>query len=62
MAYLATSAPVPKVTVKDGETVIDPKQYTVTWANDDSAVTDGLLTAAGTYTATEATVASVVPS
>ncbi len=42
----------PKVTVKDGETVIDPKQYTVTWANDDSAVTDGLLTAAGTYTAT----------
>ena len=42
----------PKVTVKDGETVIDPKQYTVTWANDDPAVTDGLLTAAGTYTAT----------
>lgn len=42
----------PKVTVKDGDTVIDPKQYTVTWANDDSTVTDGLLTAAGTYTAT----------
>ena len=42
----------PKVTVKDGNTVIDTDQYTVTWANDDSSVTDGLLTAAGTYTAT----------
>ena len=42
----------PKITVKDDETVIDPKQYTVTWANDDLAVSDGLLTAAGTYTAT----------
>ena len=48
----------PKVTVKDGETVIDPKQYTVTWANDDPAVSDGLLTAAGTYTATITNVAS----
>ena len=48
----------PKVTVKDGDTVIDPKQYTVTWANDDSTVTDGLLTAAGTYTATITNVAN----
>lgn len=42
----------PKITVKDDKTVIDPDQYTVTWANDDPLVTDGLLTAAGTYTAT----------
>ena len=48
----------PKVTVKDGKTVIDPDQYTVTWANDDTAVTDGLLTAAGAYTATITNVAN----
>ncbi len=48
----------PKITVKDNETVIDPKQYTVTWANDDPAVTDGLLTAVGTYTATITSVAN----
>ena len=48
----------PKITVKDDETVIDPKQYTVTWVNDDPAVTDGLLTAAGTYTATITNVAN----
>ncbi|MCI9474807.1 MAG: S-layer homology domain-containing protein, partial [Flavonifractor sp.] len=48
----------PKITVKDGDTVIDPKQYTVTWVNDDPAVTDGLLTAAGTYTATITNVAN----
>ena len=48
----------PKITVKDGETVIDPKQYTVTWENDEPAVTDGLLTAAGTYTATIKNVAN----
>ena len=42
----------PELTVLDGKTVIDPDQYTVTWTNDDPAVTDGLLTAAGTYTAT----------
>ena len=48
----------PKITVKDGDTVIDPKQYTVTWVNGDPAVTDGLLTAAGTYTATITNVAN----
>ena len=48
----------PKITVKDDETVIDPKQYTVTWVNDDPAVTDGLLKAAGTYTATITNVAN----
>ncbi|USF27523.1 hypothetical protein N510_002475 [Firmicutes bacterium ASF500] len=42
----------PKVTVKDGKTVIGEEQYTITWANDDTSVTDGLLTSAGTYTAT----------
>ena len=48
----------PKITVKDDETVIDPKQYTVTWANDDPTVTGGLLTAAGTYTANITNVAN----
>ena len=48
----------PKITVKDDETVIDPKQYTVTWANDDQTVTGGLLTAAGTYTANITNVAN----
>lgn len=48
----------PKVTVKDGDIVIEEKKdYTVTWANDDPSVTDGLLTAAGTYTATIAQIA-----
>ena len=42
----------PELTVLDGKTVIDPDQYTVTWKNDDTTVTDGLLTAAGNYTAT----------
>ncbi len=42
----------PKITVKDDKTAIDPDQYSVTWANDDTSVTDGVLTAAGTYTAT----------
>ncbi len=42
----------PKITVKDGKTVIDEDQYTVTWANDDQAVTTDILTAAGKYTAT----------
>ena len=42
----------PELTVLDGKNVIDPDQYTVTWTNDDPAVTDGLLTAAGTYIAT----------
>ena len=42
----------PEFTVLDGKTVIDPDQYTVTWKNDDTTVTDGLLTAAGNYTAT----------
>ncbi len=47
----------PKVTVKDGDIVMEEKEYTVTWANDDPSVTDGLLTAAGTYTATIAQIA-----
>ncbi len=42
----------PKITVKDGKTVIDEDQYTITWANDDPTVTDDILTAAGKYTAT----------
>ncbi len=42
----------PKITVKDGKTVIDEDQYTITWANDDTAITDDILTAAGSYTAT----------
>ena len=42
----------PKITVKDGKTVIDEDQYTVTWANDAPAVTTDILTAAGSYTAT----------
>lgn len=48
----------PKVTVKDEKTVIDPDQYTVEWANVDSSVTGGLLTAAGTYKATITNVAN----
>jgi methionine-rich copper-binding protein CopC len=48
----------PELTVLDGKTVIDTDQYTVTWANDDPAVKDGLLTAAGTYTATITNVAN----
>ncbi len=42
----------PKITVKDGKTVIDEDQYTITWENDDPAITDDILTAAGSYTAT----------
>ncbi len=42
----------PKITVRDGNTVIEEEQYAVTWANADPLVTDGMLTAAGTYTAT----------
>ena len=42
----------PKITVKDGKTVIDENQYTITWANDDTTITDDILTAAGSYTAT----------
>ena len=42
----------PKITVKDGKTVIDEDQYTITWTNDDTAITDDILTAAGSYTAT----------
>ena len=42
----------PKITVKDGKTVIDEDQYTITWANDDTTITDDILTAAGSYTAT----------
>ena len=42
----------PKITLKDGGTVIEESQYTVTWADDkDPAATD-VLTAVGTYTAT----------
>lgn len=42
----------PKITVKDGKTVIDEDQYTIIWTNDDTAITDDILTAAGSYTAT----------
>ncbi len=42
----------PELTVLDGKTVIDPDQYTVTWKNNNPMVTDGLLTIAGSYTAT----------
>ena len=42
----------PEITVKDGKTVIDENQYTITWANDDTTITDDILTAAGKYTAT----------
>ena len=42
----------PELTVLDGKTVIDPDQYTVTWKNVNPMVTDGLLTAAGSYSAT----------
>lgn len=40
----------PKITVKDGDAVIDEEQYTVTWAN--SSGQEAELIAAGTYTAT----------
>jgi methionine-rich copper-binding protein CopC len=43
---------VPEFTVLDGKTVIDPDQYTVTWKNVNPMVTDGLLTIAGSYSAT----------
>ncbi len=46
----------PIITVKDGSTVIEAEQYTVSWANSDTSITDGVLTAAGTYTATIANV------
>ena len=42
----------PKVTLKDGDTVIPESQYEVTWANDNPAITEGLLTAVGAYSAT----------
>ena len=42
----------PELTVLDGKNVIDPDQYTVTWKNNNPMVTDGLLTIAGSYTAT----------
>jgi len=48
----------PIITVKDGSTVIEAEQYTVLWANSDTLITDGVLTAAGTYTATITSVAN----
>ncbi|MBD5133520.1 MAG: S-layer homology domain-containing protein [Clostridiales bacterium] len=48
----------PKVTVKDGKTVIDEEQYTVTWANADGITVTGILTDAGTYEATIENVAN----
>ncbi len=42
----------PELTVLDGKNVIDPDQYTVTWKNVNPMVTDGLLTIAGSYSAT----------
>ena len=42
----------PELTVLDGKTVIDPDQYTVTWKNVNPMITDGLLTIAGSYSAT----------
>ena len=49
----------PVIVVKDGNTVIDDTQYTVTWKNDDAtAADDVLLTAVGEYTATIKNVAN----
>ncbi len=42
----------PSITVKDGRTVIDEDQYTVTWADDNNPLATDVLTNVGTYTAT----------
>ena len=42
----------PKITVKDGTTVIEEDQYTVTWKDDSDPTATDVLKAAGTYTAT----------
>ena len=42
----------PKITLKDGDTVIEESQYTVTWADDKDPTATDVLTAVGTYTAT----------
>ena len=46
----------PKITVKDGNAVIEEEQYTVTWAGTKSQGDDQMLIAADTYTATIETV------
>ena len=48
----------PKITVKDGKTVIDEEQYKVTWKDDSDPTATDVLTAAGTYTATIENVAN----
>ena len=42
----------PTITVKDGGTVIDTDQYTVTWADDSDSTATSVLTNVGKYTAT----------
>ncbi len=48
----------PVIVLKDGKTVIDEDQYTVAWTNDNDPTATDVLTDAGTYTATIASVAN----